>query len=296
MSTLQRHICSTIERKKEQTQFSQRASKSNTSAGKRSSVCHRSVRLALTVLGTLLNMLKQCSLTNTNLLSFVAKGKTDERMVTVGKSQAATSWGRLSLSAFFYAFLLINAFFVAFVYNVASSCSKTNEEHLPDSKNKFHIPARRISMVPKENKLSNNFAQWLKQNPNTPGSRLVMLLKKHLHPHPNAEAERLKACHDKNYPLCFAGHKEYEHSIRKAPQDKKENLIHLERTTNMPFAPSSDSEGYSVWRMRRFSPINGKLRLIHSLGTDPSCLALLLAGAAVQDFGVVVELGTYLGG
>jgi hypothetical protein len=194
----------------------------------------------------------------------------------------------------------VNACFVVYIYNVASSCSSEYRRHEPPFLAhgvSFSQAKRKVDRNPSSAEGDFEFDEWLKDNPETPGARLVKLLKQYLHVHPNAEGERLAACHEKNYPLCFAGHGAYEEARRRAPDDKKDNAIYLERTASMPFSQYGfGDEGYSVWRMRRFAPMEGeKLRVIHNLGTEPSCLALLLAGAAVQDFGVVVELGTYLG-
>ena len=179
-----------------------------------------------------------------------------------------------------YIFFSTNLLFIFYVYNVASSCSLDP-----------------VLAVPKTTQRSkpegiDTFLQWLSENPNTPGARLVNLLRQHLHTHPNAEGERLQACHDKKYSLCFAGQAAYQKAMDEAPADKKDDLIYLERSTQMPLA----SGNVDVWKMRRFAKMSdGKLRVINNLGTEPACLALLLAGAAVGDFGVVVELGTYLG-
>ena len=183
-----------------------------------------------------------------------------------------------------YVFLSINLLFILYVYNVASSSSVDQGRHQQE----LAVAALR-GQTPAA---SDEFSQWLQDNPNTPGARLVKLLREHLHPHPNAEGERLQACHDKKYPLCFAGHAPYQKAIDGAPSNMKDNMMYLEKTTQMPFAP----DDYDVWKMRRFEKMSdGKRRVINNLGTEPACLALLLAGAAVGDFGVVVELGTYLG-
>lgn len=207
----------------------------------------------------------------------------------------------------FYAFMFMNAVFVFYVYNVASSCTSVpSASHHQLASPQEAKPAadnnnRGASSFKKNKKedAKDSFSQWLLDNPNTPGARLVSLLNEHLHPHADAEGERLIACHDKNYPLCFGGHAAYHKALEEAPEDKKSDKIYIERETKMPFGPTVDpdqSDGYSVWKMRRFAKMANKFRQIHNLGTEPACLALVLAGAAVgDDFGVVVELGTYLG-
>lgn len=179
-----------------------------------------------------------------------------------------------------YLFFLTNLLFIFYVYNVASSCSLDKVVAVP-----------KLTQQSKPEG-SDNFLQWLIENPNTPGARLVNLLRQHLHTYPNAEGERLQACHDKNYPLCFAGQAAFHKAVDEAPADKKDDLIYLERSTRMPLT----SGNVDVWKMRRFAKMSdGKFRVINNLGTEPACLALSMAGAAVGDFGVVVELGTYLG-
>lgn len=202
------------------------------------------------------------------------------------------------------AFICINAAVVYYVYSIASTCSDSTQSKRALSSHHNVAPSPQVrtrstdaassSVAASADSGSESFRGWLKQNPNTPGARFVEKAEKFLHPFPNAEGQRIEACHSKNFALCYAGHAAYNQALEEAPPEKKTNQIFIEKTAMLkPFHPN-----YNVWRMRRFSPFQtsgGKLRLIHNLGTDAACLPLMLAGASVGDFGVVVELGTYLG-
>lgn len=116
------------------------------------------------------------------------------------------------------------------------------------------------------------FQDWLSGNQDMPGACLVDLVQQHLHNSQTANDTRLNLCHcAKNHPICF-------------------DQFHggLEKCTTMPLSH------ISVHDARCFGyPQSG--HLVHSLGTETVCLPLLLAGAAVQNVGIVLELDPFVG-
>lgn len=206
---------------------------------------------------------------------------------------------RVSLRWIVLSFLFVNLVVLVYVFSYATHCNETTtERNHPDPHGPLQVvesTTRSSSTTTTKQKSSvvHPFRQWLRDNAHTPGAKFVSLLHQHIHYRYGAEGERLQGCHDKNYPLCFAGHQSYQQALQKAPTDKRDSLVYLERTTHLPLLP--EEENLSVWQIRRYGKtLNKKLRMIHNLGTEPSCLALLLAGASVQN-GVMVELGTYAG-
>ena len=156
------------------------------------------------------------------------------------------------------------------------------------------------------------FQEWLNDHPNIPGARFVELLKQYLHSRPGAEAEQLTACasimrgvaeyddsssNSKLAAHCFADSgSSAEATDADADNGGGERGAGTEKATFMPLMNKNNNNNNSpvtVYELRRFQDTD---RIIHRLGLDPLCLPSLLAGAAVQDAGVVAsELGTYVG-
>jgi hypothetical protein len=118
------------------------------------------------------------------------------------------------------------------------------------------------------------------------GATLVRLLQQELYVPRTAEATRLRACRKESlsFPICFGG-------VRNAAMAETlagtNDNAKLEKVTQMPL-----SKNMTVFDMRRYTTPK---KLIYNLGTDPVCLALVLAGASVTTTGVIVELGTFTG-
>lgn len=118
----------------------------------------------------------------------------------------------------------------------------------------------------------NNF---LRSYPETSAAKFVHLLRNLHSPEPAAEALRINACHANNRTtLCVAG----EHSQ------------HEEHDTTMPL--SNGDPTFSVYRMLHFRDTDKK---IANLATQVACLPLYLAGAAVVEDAIMVELGPFAG-
>ena len=163
----------------------------------------------------------------------------------------------------------------------------------------------------KENRLQSDLDKWLQMNSNTPASRFVKLLRVHLHAQQDSEASRIKSCckrvtslnrcadifsklgdmetkaavSTKNRAWCLGGTQNYLHA-QKLHQDAASD--ELEIYTRIPFINRDD---FTVWNLRRYQ----NEKKISNLGTDAVCLPLILAAASIQDFGVAVELGPFLG-
>jgi hypothetical protein len=73
-----------------------------------------------------------------------------------------------------------------------------------------------------------------------------------------------------------------QHNLQDNPDEIEKNIQ----------IPSIHSGSFTVWHLRRYAQ---NKELIYKLGTDAVCLPLILAGASIQDFGVAVELGPFLG-
>lgn len=164
-----------------------------------------------------------------------------------------------------------------------------------------------MSVLP-ELQTTQKFSEWLTQNQNTPGYRLVQLLQQYLHFQSHAETERRIACHinNSNHAVCIGGvgNNENEQNNKKLGKcnTNQEKLAGL--CTQMPLFPSSSSQKtLSVFDMMYIPEANNGN--IHILGSEPVCLPLALAGASLatasdqyQNGGkkvAAVELGTYVG-
>lgn len=180
-----------------------------------------------------------------------------------------------------------------------------------DKNRSVHVHSLRRSERNEGN--SSELEMWLRENENTPAARFVQLLRRYLHDQPDAEANRIRACCNqvtsldrcadivpikdkterkgvgstKNRAWCLGGTANYLQAERQ--RDLKDNPEELERFTHMPLI---DSSNFTVWHLRRYAQ---NKELIYKLGTDAVCLPLILAGASIQDFGVAVELGPFLG-
>lgn len=116
---------------------------------------------------------------------------------------------------------------------------------------------------------SKEMNDWIDKYPDTPGARLVHLLRTHLHYAPGAEDVRMDDCR-KDKRVCFGG--------AQATDSMKTTLV---PTTNLT--------------MQDVVHVNNGGR-IPRLGTDPVCLPLVLAAQAIADSdGVVVEFGPFAG-
>lgn len=131
---------------------------------------------------------------------------------------------------------------------------------------------------------------FLHRFPKTAGARFVNLLREHLHsPDIAAEITRINACHsESNIALCMAGVESYRRTVvlRNDPIDA------IERKVTMPMLPKGDDAQFSVYRMRHYRDTDKK---IANLGTLVACLPLFLAGSAVGEQEMVVELGPFAG-
>jgi len=163
----------------------------------------------------------------------------------------------------------------------------------------------------KENRLRSDLDKWLQMNSNTPASRFVKLLRVHLHAQHDSEASRIKSCCNrvtslnrcadifvklgdtetkgavatKNRAWCLGGTQNYLHA-QKLHQDAASDELQI--YTRIPLI---DRDNFTVWNLHRYE----NKEWISNLGTDAVCLPLILAAASIQDFGVVVELGPFLG-
>lgn len=183
-------------------------------------------------------------------------------------------------------FMAINIIMGLYVYQIASTCSSAFHEHTRIAS--LTAYNARFAMIKHKQTAEESFQQWLVDYSNTPGAKLVTLLHQEVYYERSAEATRLYACQKgphQSFALCFGGLR----NVRAAESTVAAGKFHqeqLERATSMPRYPNM-----TVYEMRRFTEPN---RPILSLGIDPICFPLVLAGASVEE-GVIVELGTFVG-
>lgn len=186
-------------------------------------------------------------------------------------------------------FMAINIIMGLYVYQIASTCSSAFNEHTRIAS--LTAYNARSVMIQHKRTAEESFQQWLEDYSDTPGAKLVALLHQEVYYERSAEATRLRACQkgpQQSYSLCFGGLRNLRaaESTLVAAVAETSHQEQLEQTTSMPRYPNM-----TVYEMRRFSEPN---KIIYSLGTDPVCFPLVLAGASVEE-GVIVELGTFVG-
>jgi hypothetical protein len=130
------------------------------------------------------------------------------------------------------------------------------------------IPPAAIASVPQSQLQSLEIETWMSLHPDTPGTRLIHLYREHLHYAPGEEGKRIDDCH-RGKIQCFAGAQkknQMKTSIVPTTQFSVHDLLHLDGIYKVP-----------------------------QLGTHPVCLPLILAGKAIQESGIVIEFGPFVG-
>jgi len=140
----------------------------------------------------------------------------------------------------------------------------------------------------------NDLLDWLVVNIDTPGGNLIGLLQQFLHVEHGAEAERRQSCYkSKDLAVCYGGHFYTHNSCVDAAANTKEK----EKCATIPIWYHNDKLPLNAYQIQRISGPGSFLkdRFIRALGTEPVCLPLILAGAALESYGVAIELGTFVG-
>lgn len=142
---------------------------------------------------------------------------------------------------------------------------------------------------------SDLFAWWqVQDHRETPGGTLIDLLSKYLHVAYGAEATRRQTCVKKrNLPICFAGVSDTTDACIHSITDKQEQ----EKCATIPVWTRHEKLPLNAFRIQRLSDPRAMLhdRYIMALATEAVCLPLILAGSALSNHGVAVELGTFVG-